>query len=87
MSEKSTFERLKDICIEQLGLDADAIKFEDGTKFKEDLNADSLDTVELVMAVEDEFGIALEDEKIENVETVAEAVKLIDETVAANVAG
>jgi acyl carrier protein len=71
-----TFDRVKKIVIEQLGADADAVKNE--ASFTGDLGADSLDTVELVMAFEEEFGLEIADEDAEKIKTVGDAVTYID---------
>jgi len=70
-------ERVKDIIAEQLGVKKEEIKPE--SSFVDDLGADSLDTVEIVMALEEEFGIEIPDEDAEKMGTVGEAVKYIDE--------
>ena len=69
-------ERVKKIVVEHLNVDAD--KVTDGASFIEDLGADSLDTVELVMAFEEEFGIEIPDDAAESIVTVGDAVKYID---------
>lgn len=74
-------EKIKSIIAEQLGVKVEEIKPE--SSFIEDLGADSLDTVELVMALEEEFGIEIPDEDAEKMTTVGEAVKYIEEKVAA----
>ena len=73
----STFEKVRDITVEQLSVDADEVKME--SAFIDDLGADSLDIVELIMAFEEEFGVEIPDEKAEKIRTVADAVKLLDE--------
>jgi len=70
------FDRVKGIVVEQLGVSAEEVK--DEASFVEDLGADSLDVVELVMALEEEFGIELPDEQAEKIATVGEAVKYIE---------
>jgi len=70
-------EKIKSIIAEQLGVKAEEIKPE--SSFIEDLGADSLDTVELVMALEEEFGIEIPDEDAEKMGTVGDAIKYIDE--------
>ena len=68
-----TAERVKKIVVEHLNVDAD--KVTDNASFIEDLGADSLDTVELVMAFEEEFGIEIPDDAAESIVTVGDAVK------------
>jgi len=75
MSTDSIFESVQNILIEQLGVDADIITME--SNFIDDLNADSLDIVELVMAMEQEFGISIPDEEAERIKTVGDAVDYI----------
>jgi acyl carrier protein len=65
-------ERVKEIIVEQLGVDADQVT--DDASFVDDLGADSLDTVELVMALEEEFDIEIPDEDAEKITTVSEAI-------------
>jgi acyl carrier protein len=76
MSDKSTEERVKDIIVEQLGVNADQVTTD--AKFIEDLGADSLDTVELVMAFEEEFGIEVPDEEAEKLQSVGDVVRYIE---------
>jgi len=68
------FEKIKSIVVDQLGVDADEVTLE--TTF-EDLNADSLDVVELVMAIEEEFDIEIPDEDAEKIRSVGAAVEYI----------
>ena len=75
----STYERLKKIVVEQLGVDEDEVKPE--ASFVDDLNADSLDLVELIMSLEEEFGTEIKDEDAEKIRTVQDAVDYIDEHV------
>jgi acyl carrier protein len=77
MSDKSIEERVKDIIVEQLGVNADQVTPE--AKFIEDLGADSLDTVELVMAFEEEFGVEVPDEEAEKLQSVGDVVKYISD--------
>ncbi|MGD9108054.1 MAG: acyl carrier protein [Gammaproteobacteria bacterium] len=70
--------RVKQIIVNQLGVKLEDIK--DESKFIEDLGADSLGTFELVMALEEEFGIEIPDEEAEKITTVGEAIKHIEET-------
>ncbi len=69
--------KVKEIIVEQLGVTPDEVTNE--ASFVEDLGADSLDTVELVMAFEEEFGIEISDEDAEKIKTVQNAVSYIDE--------
>ncbi len=71
------FEKLKEIVVEQLNVTPDQVTME--AKFQEDLGADSLDVVELVMKLEEEFNIQIPDEDAEKITTVADAVKYIEE--------
>lgn len=70
------FEKVKAIIVEQLGVDADSITME--SSFIEDLGADSLDIVELIMSMEDQFKITILDTEAENISTVADAVNFIE---------
>jgi acyl carrier protein len=70
-------EKVKDIIVEQLGVDADEVKPE--ASFTDDLGADSLDIVELVMAFEEEFGIEIPDEDAEKISRVQEAIDYIEQ--------
>ncbi len=70
-------QKVKDIIVEQLGVDAAQVTEE--AKFVEDLSADSLDTVELVMALEEEFSIEIPDEDAEKITSVGDAIKYIQE--------
>ena len=78
MSDKSIADRIKDIIVEQLGVNADQIN--PGAKFIEDLGADSLDIVELIMALEEEFGTEIPDEEAEKLQTVGAVAKYIEDT-------
>jgi acyl carrier protein len=77
MSEKSIEEKIKDIIVEELGVNPEQVT--SSAKFIEDLGADSLDTVELVMAFEEEFGVEVPDEEAEKLQTVGDVVKYIEE--------
>ena len=68
-------EKVKDIIVEELGVERE--KLTDGASFMEDLGADSLDTVELVMAFEKEFDIDIPDEEAEKLRTVGDALKYL----------
>lgn len=76
MSDKSIEDRVKDIIVEQLGVSADQVNPE--AKFVEDLGADSLDTVELVMAFEEEFDIEVPDEEAEKLQSVGDVLTFIN---------
>jgi acyl carrier protein len=76
-----TAERVKKIVVDHLNVDPD--KVTEAASFIEDLGADSLDTVELVMAFEEEFGIEIPDDAAESIVTVGDAVKYIDKANAA----
>ena len=78
MSDNSPADRIKKIIVEQLGVNEYQIKPE--AKFIEDLGADSLDTVELVMALEEEFGTEIPDEEAEKLQSVGDVVKYIEDT-------
>jgi acyl carrier protein len=69
-------DRVKKIVIEHLGVETD--KVSDGASFIDDLGADSLDTVELVMAFEEEFGVEIPDDAAETILTVGDAVKFLE---------
>jgi acyl carrier protein len=69
-------ERVKKIVVEHLGVEAD--KVVDSANFIDDLGADSLDTVELVMAFEEEFGVEIPDDQAETIVTVGDAVKFLE---------
>lgn len=71
----SVAERVKEITVEQLGVDPAQVTEE--ASFVNDLGADSLDTVELVMALEEEFGLEIPDEEAEKITTVGEAIEYI----------
>ncbi|HEY9644984.1 MAG TPA: acyl carrier protein [Chroococcidiopsis sp.] len=75
MSQEAIFEKVQKIVSEQLGVDTSEVKPE--ASFANDLGADSLDTVELVMALEEEFDIEIPDEAAENIATVQAAVDYI----------
>lgn len=69
-------EKVFNIIVEQFNVDRDSISLE--TSFKNDLNADSLDLVELIMALEDEFDLELEDENIDEINTINDVIVHID---------
>ncbi len=72
----STFDKIKEVIIDKLGVEEDAIKPE--AHFVNDLGADSLDTVELIMEFEEEFGVEIPDDDAENITTVGSAVDYIE---------
>lgn len=72
----STFEEVKDIIVDLLGVNTDKVTPE--ARFREDLEADSLDLVELIMAFEDKFGGEISDEDAQKITTVGEAVTYIE---------
>jgi len=74
---KPVEERVKEIIVEQLGVEEDEVN--SNSKFIEDLGADSLDTVELVMAFEEEFDLEIPDEDAEKITTVGDAISYIKE--------
>lgn len=76
-TEKTVEARVKEIIVEQLGVNADQVTAD--AKFIEDLGADSLDTVELVMALEEEFGHEIPDEEAEKLQSVGDVTKYIEE--------
>lgn len=82
MSEKEIFDKVQKIVAEQLGVDASEVTPQ--ASFANDLGADSLDTVELVMALEEEFDIEIPDEAAEEIATVQAAVDYISNKVAAS---
>lgn len=82
MSQAEIFENVKKIVAEQLGVEDE--KITPNANFANDLGADSLDTVELVMALEEEFDIEIPDEAAEKITTVQEAVDYINTKVAAS---
>ena len=71
------FEKVKKIIVDRLGVDEAEVTME--ASFVDDLGADSLDTLELVMALEEEFGIEIPDEDAEKIVTVGDAIKYIQE--------
>ena len=77
MSGKPIEQRVKDIIVEQLGVKPDQVV--PSAKFIEDLGADSLDTVELVMALEEEFGIEVPDDQAEKLQSVGDVMKYVEE--------
>lgn len=74
--KKKMFEKIRDIVVEQLGVDESQVSME--SSFVDDLGADSLDIVELIMALEDQFGIEIPDEDAEKIATVGDAVEYVN---------
>ncbi len=81
MAEQATFERVKALVVKLLGVSPEKVTME--ARFREDLEADSLDLVELIMAFEEEFGGEISDEDAQKITTVGEAVRYLDERIAA----
>jgi acyl carrier protein len=79
VSENEIFDRVKKIISNQLGIEEGTIEM--GSSFVDDLGADSLDTVEMVMAFEEEFGAEIPDKDVEKIKTVGDAVKFLYEKV------
>lgn len=77
MGETETFEQVKGIIVELLGVEGEKVTPE--ARFREDLEADSLDLVELIMAFEEKFGGEISDEDAQQITTVGEAVDYIDQ--------
>lgn len=75
MSEEEIFEKLKEIIVEQLGVEEEIVKMD--STFVEDLSADSLDIVELVMEIEDKFEIEVPDSDAEKIVTVSDLVNYV----------
>ncbi len=75
----TVFERVRSIVAERLGVDEDKVTMD--AEFIGDLNADSLDLVEVIMAIEQEFDIEIKDEDAENIRTVGDAVQHLEEVV------
>ncbi len=72
----ATFDDVKEVIVDKLGVDADKVVPE--ARFVEDLGADSLETVELIMGLEDKFGVTISDEDAEGIRTVQAAVDYIE---------
>ena len=81
MADQGTYERVKALVIKLLGVAPEKVVME--ARFREDLEADSLDLVELIMAFEEEFGGEISDEDAQKITTVGEAVKYLDERITA----
>lgn len=72
-----TFEKIREIIVEQLGVEESAVTLE--TSLMKDLEADSLDAVEIIMAIEDEFEIEVPDEEAEKFQSIGDIVKYVEE--------
>ena len=79
MTENEVFGKVRDLVVEKLGVDPAKVTME--AAFRKDLGADSLDTVELIMEFEKEFGITIPDEKAETIATVGDAINYIEAAV------
>jgi acyl carrier protein len=77
VTDGTTYDRLKKIIVEQLGVDEEEVT--PTASFVEDLNADSLDLVELIMSLEEEFGMEISDEDAERIQKVSDAGEYIEE--------
>ncbi len=77
VTDGTTYDRLKKLIVEQLGVDDQEVQPQ--ASFVEDLNADSLDLVELIMSLEEEFGMEISDEDAEKIQKVQDAVDFIEE--------
>jgi acyl carrier protein len=71
-----TFDKIKEILADQLDVDAESLTMD--TDMARDLSADSLDVVEVLMAIEDEFGVEIPDEEIDNIKTIGNLVEYIE---------
>lgn len=76
MEREEILDKVRDVIVDQLNVDAEDVNEE--ASFVDDLGADSLDIVELVMALEEEFGVSIPDEEAENIKTVGDAVAYIE---------
>ena len=76
-AKEEIFDKLKELVVDQLGVEEDEVTME--ASMQDDLGADSLDLVDLVMSVEDEFGVKVADEDLENIKTVGDIVNYIED--------
>ena len=79
METEEIFEKVKTVIVEQLGIDEERVKMD--SSFLDDLGADSLDIVEFIMALEEEFGLEIPDEDVEKIVTVKDVVEYISENI------
>ena len=79
MEQEEIFDKVKDVIVDQLNVEEDDVT--EDAAFVDDLGADSLDIVELVMALEEQFGISIPDEQAEKIKTVGDAVSFIAENI------
>lgn len=77
MAKEEIFDKLKELVVDQLGVEEDEVTME--ATMQDDLGADSLDLVDLVMSVEEEFGVKVADEDLENIKTVGDIVNYIED--------
>ena len=77
MAKEEIFDKLKELVVDQLGVEEDEVTME--ASMQDDLGADSLDLVDLVMSVEEEFGVKVADEDLENIKTVVDIVNYIED--------
>lgn len=77
MTKEEIFDKLKELVVDQLGVEEDEVTME--ASMQDDLGADSLDLVDLVMSVEEEFGVKVADEDLENIKTVGDIVNYIED--------
>ncbi len=75
MDRQAVLDQLTDVAVEVLGIDRGLVN--EGARFNEDLDADSLDRVEIVMALEEKFGISVPEEKLEGIDTVGQAIDMV----------
>lgn len=79
METEEIFEKVKTVIVEQLGIDEASVRMD--SSFLDDLGADSLDIVEFIMALEEEFGLEIPDEDVEKIVTVKDVVEYISENI------